>query len=748
MERRLAAILFADITGYTAMMQEDESVALEKLNRFKETLETKAVEHQGEFIQYYGDGCLMLFNSSAEAVKFAAEVQKSFIKEPLLPVRIGIHSGEVVFKEGNVFGDAVNIASRVESLGVPGAVLLSSSVRNQIKNHKEFKLVSLGRFEFKNVESSMTIYALANGGIPVPEREDMKGKLKVAAPDKKKNKWLVPAIIGILLLGIFGYWKSFSNDNNTNSSTPLSEEIRQKRVAVMVFENKTGSVELDDFGIMISDWITQGLMETGEAKMINAGFVQKNIQLASTVETAGAEFSKATGAGVVIQGNYYFQENQLIVNAQVVNAQNGDILYALSPLQRAKEDKMDLLDELVQKLLGFWVVGKYKRFTKKPPKYDAYQTYMEVEQKWWDVSDEKSEELILKSFTLDSTFYVPLLKLAVLYINQNKHARADSLITFIKKKNPPLTQWERWRLQAMENATKGNLKQNASLYEKMYAMDSTDYVSNYMAGRLNVLISQPERAIQILESFDYRYEPSEFLDSDYRMIWISEAYFSLDNYEKVCQLAMDDSYPQIPVPLALVHIKSLVRLDSLDRIDHYLEKYEKYDIRRTRGWLWWNLCFEMKRAGKEELLKKYARQFIKVMTAEKEREPYNYLIAYAYYYLKDYRKALSLLQEPDLTNHWELSAAGVCYAAIGDTSLAKKMISQIEAIDEPYDFGTKNYFQAHIETALGNKEKAVELLKTALLKGTGFRYWSFKNDVFLMPLFGYPPFEELVKPKG
>ena len=202
--RQLAAILFADIVGYTQLMQRNEKSALASLQKFKSELEQRVPVCNGEIIQFYGDGCLALFNSSVEAVECAKSLQLAFQKTPVTPVRIGLHAGEVLFKNDNVFGDAVNIASRVESLGVPGAVLLSSNIRNQIKNKSEFKLQSLGRFAFKNVEGDMTVYALANKGFPIPKKEEMQGKLKKASPPKKKklsahnSRWHCTASRGIL----------------------------------------------------------------------------------------------------------------------------------------------------------------------------------------------------------------------------------------------------------------------------------------------------------------------------------------------------------------------------------------------------------------------------------------------------------------------------------------------------------------------------------------------------------------------
>ncbi|MDH3648945.1 MAG: adenylate/guanylate cyclase domain-containing protein [Saprospiraceae bacterium] len=132
--RKLATILFADIAGYTALMQKDEQQALQYLNRFKEVLERETSAHQGQIVQYFGDGCLLSFESSTNAVNCSITLQNAFSAEPNVPVRIGIHMGEVLYKENNVYGDGVNIASRIESLGIPGSILMSRTVRNQVKN--------------------------------------------------------------------------------------------------------------------------------------------------------------------------------------------------------------------------------------------------------------------------------------------------------------------------------------------------------------------------------------------------------------------------------------------------------------------------------------------------------------------------------------------------------------------------------------------------------------------------------------
>ena len=111
--RKLNTILFADIAGYTSLMQNDEVKAMKLLQIFKKILEQKVAKFEGLIVQYFGDACILSFDSATLGVKCAISLQRSFLENDL-PIRIGMHLGEVVFTENNVFGDGVNIASRIE----------------------------------------------------------------------------------------------------------------------------------------------------------------------------------------------------------------------------------------------------------------------------------------------------------------------------------------------------------------------------------------------------------------------------------------------------------------------------------------------------------------------------------------------------------------------------------------------------------------------------------------------------------
>jgi len=198
--RTLSAIMFTDIVGYTTMIGTDENLAIATVTYHKKIIEQFVSKFEGELIHFYGDGSLSIFRSATVAVDCAMAIQIEFkLKEPV-PLRIGIHIGEILKKEGTIYGEGVNIASRIESLGQTGTILFSEYVYQKIRNHSKFKAELIGEFEFKNVEKPMTIYALSNDGFPIPKKETIKGKLKVSTSTEELDAAVVKKDMSIAVL--------------------------------------------------------------------------------------------------------------------------------------------------------------------------------------------------------------------------------------------------------------------------------------------------------------------------------------------------------------------------------------------------------------------------------------------------------------------------------------------------------------------------------------------------------------------
>ena len=157
-KRKLAAIMFTDMVGYTALMQEDEDKARELIERHRDLMKPHVDKHGGEIIQYVGDGTFCRFDSAKEAVNAALEIQHVFELEDDMSLRIGIHVGDVVVKGDEVYGDGVNVASRLEPLAKTGGICVSRQVYENIKNQSGLSLSSLGKKDLKNVDEEMEVF--------------------------------------------------------------------------------------------------------------------------------------------------------------------------------------------------------------------------------------------------------------------------------------------------------------------------------------------------------------------------------------------------------------------------------------------------------------------------------------------------------------------------------------------------------------------------------------------------------------
>jgi class 3 adenylate cyclase/TM2 domain-containing membrane protein YozV len=168
--KRLAAIMFTDIVGYSTIMEKNEVAGAKIRQRHKEVIEATSQKYEGDIIQYFGDGTLSVFPSAAAAVECAVEMQREFGKSPHVPLRIGIHTGDITYGTEEAYGHGMNIAARIEPLCISGGVYVSGKVYDDIRNHNWLKAESLGLFNLKNIKDEVEIYAISNEGVKVPEK--------------------------------------------------------------------------------------------------------------------------------------------------------------------------------------------------------------------------------------------------------------------------------------------------------------------------------------------------------------------------------------------------------------------------------------------------------------------------------------------------------------------------------------------------------------------------------------------------
>lgn len=317
-QRRLAAILFTDIVGYTALMQQDELKAVAIVKRYISVLRRVVEAYSGEILNDYGDGSLCTFPSATEAVKCAEEIQKQLQQEPAVPLRIGLHIGEIFFEDGKVMGDSVNVASRIQSLGLANTILLSGEIHNKIKNQAEFKSVSLGRFEFKNVDEPIEVFALANEGLTIPGREQLTGKLK-EVQKKFSIKKLIPVVSIVLLLAAAGLlYKKFAVKSGAT--------VTAKTIAVLPFKNISSNKEENEpFCVGVALELQKRLEWIGGLIPIASQSVEKYRDTKLSIVDIARELG---GIKYIVQGSVQRDKNKIKVFAVLVDAISGEQLWS------------------------------------------------------------------------------------------------------------------------------------------------------------------------------------------------------------------------------------------------------------------------------------------------------------------------------------------------------------------------------------------------------------------------------------
>ena len=370
--RKLVAIMFADMTGFTAMMQEDEAKAKILRNRQQQTLENLIPGHNGTIVQFFGDGTLSIFDSAIDAVKCGIEIQKELQKEPKVKLRIGIHSGDVVYDTNGLYGDCVNLASRIESISVPGAVLISDKVFDEVKNQSEIKTIPLGKVNLKNVKRPVEVHAIANEGLVIPTTVQIGIK---AGSDKS--------------IAVLPFVNMSADPENEYFSDGISEEIL----------NSLTHVE----GIHVT------------ARTSSFSFKGKNEDV--------REIGTKLGVSNILEGTVRRAGKKIRINVQLINTADG--YHKWSEVYDSElEDIFQVQDEIATKIVtrlkeNFAVSDKKETIIKPPTEnIDAYNLYLKGRY-YWNKSNPEDILRAIKTFEeaiqLDPNFALPYCSLSYCY---------------------------------------------------------------------------------------------------------------------------------------------------------------------------------------------------------------------------------------------------------------------------------------------------------------------------------------------
>lgn len=258
------------MSGYTALMQQNEQLAKIKHRRLKEVLESSVSFHHGKILQYYGDGALSIFNSAVDGVKCAVEIQQALQQEPKVDLRIGIHTGDISIENETIYGDGVNLASRIESLAVPGSIFISEKVFDEIRNQEDLTALEMGYFELKNIIKPVRIFAINNKGLVVPGRDTLKGKTK-----QPTNRLAVLPFVNMSADSENEYFSDGITEELLNAFTKVDGLQVTSRTSAFAFKGKNSDIR--EIGIQLNvDRILEGSVRRAgsrvriSAQLINA----------------------------------------------------------------------------------------------------------------------------------------------------------------------------------------------------------------------------------------------------------------------------------------------------------------------------------------------------------------------------------------------------------------------------------------------------------------------------------------------
>lgn len=382
MERRLAAILAADVVGYSGLMGTDEAGTLQALMSIRtQIIDPNVAQHRGRIFKTTGDGVLVEFPSVVNAVSCGVEIQRRMIGETL-QMRIGIHLGDVIVEGEDIFGDGVNIAARLEGVAPAGGVAISASAHEHVGNRVELGFEDMGEHALKNIERPVKVYrAMIAGAHGLP-----------------------------------------------NSAKPASTHANEgPSIAVLPFTNMSGDPQQTYFADGITEDIITELSRTRGLTVIarNSTFTYRD--KAVDVRRVAQELN----VRYVVEGSVRKMANRVRITAQLIDAASGSHLWS-ERFDRSLDDLFDIQDEVTQTIVATTtgrveeaeIKNASRKQTNNLSAYDCLLRGVELLRSFGPDVNRRARELFEQAIALDQKYALAHAYLALALIIENRYSRA------------------------------------------------------------------------------------------------------------------------------------------------------------------------------------------------------------------------------------------------------------------------------------------------------------------------------------
>jgi TolB-like protein len=537
MERKLAAILAADVVGYSALMEADEAGTFDRVRAGrKELFEPEIHKHHGRIFKLMGDGLLAEFSSVVDAVECAVVLQRGMVERNAsvpqgkrIDVRIGINLGEVIVDGEDRYGEGVNIASRLQELAEPGGICVSDKVSKEVDKKLAFGFELMGEQFVKNIAEPVRVYRVASTRVSV--------------------------------------------------TTPAGRGTDKPAIAVLPFINMSGDPEQEYF----TDGLTEDII-TELSRFRNLLVVARNSSFSFKGQTVDVkEIGRKLGARYVVEGSVRRAGSRIRITAQLLESANGNHLWA-ERYDRQMEDIFAVQDELVRAISGV-IPGQLDRYAvenlrRKPPEnltaYDA-----ELRGRWalthWNEGLSVAQEWFEKSIEADPDYALAQAGIALAFAYQipahglspeSTIARAKEYAkraTVLDDRNPTVQAYA--GLAYLLSCEHELSRKHA---ERAVALNPNDSYALFVKANVLTYSGEMEKALELFAQSE-RLEP--YAPDDQRLDFLCDCHYMLHNYERVIEI--HGVYQNVPAFLYLILAAAAAQLGRQEQALTAVKNYER-----------------------------------------------------------------------------------------------------------------------------------------------------------------------------
>jgi len=757
-KRKLTTIFSADVAGYSRLMGEDEAATVRTIELYRKIMNDLITQHRGRVIDSPGDNLLAEFSSVVDAVQCGVAVQKELhSRNAELPdnrrmeFRIGINLGDVIEEGDRIYGDGVNIAARLEALAEPGGICISKTAFDQIETKLPFGYEYLGDQTVKNIAKPVGAYR-----VTMEPRVSATGKREKLKRWTSGWRWAGLAAVALLVIAAIFLVLFISQ----------GPSLDPKRVVVAYFENRTGDPKLDPVGGMVADWITQGLSQTGII-YVEPVPPAEALEIIKESKDPVRSLAKETGAGKVVSGSYYLQRENISLHAQIMDVQKGKLLSALDPVIGPVDDPVKAIEPLRKRVMGALAVSLDERISApiglgKPPTYEAYREFLEGQRASAHREDRKAIKHYSRAIELDPDFIMAAIQRAYAHLRLGEYAELELIFRKLDKSRDKLIPWHRYYLDYFEARCRGDHEAayNTRIQMAMARGEPKKYLRGVALGGAANRINRPKEAIEFLKKCDPESGQGTCANNARRWAgyWfnLTTAHHMLGNHEEELRAARRGrKYHPEKFRTLRNEVRALSALGRIKEVNKLIDESLSLPPQRrlSPGWVMRHTAQELRAHGYRQASLQVIERALKWFKSRTEEESgirlHRSNLASVLYEAEKWEEAQDIYEDlhedfPDRINY--LGRLGVIAARRGDKEEALEISSLLKDIDRPYIFGLHTFWRARIASVLGDKENTVKLLREALAQGR--TYVQLHPVIDFEPLQDYPPFKELIKPKG